>query len=691
MMELPHDFLRDLAVVLGVAAITTVLSQLLRLPVVLGYLLAGVIVGPETGVPLFADRERIRELAELGVILLMFSIGLEFSFRHLSRVAPRAGLVALVEIGLTFFLGAEVAGLFGGDGVTRLMGGAIVCISSTMIVAHTFQHMKVDPPVRDLVIGVLIMEDVAALMLIAVLTAVAAGGGAPSFALAAHTGGRLLLFLAGTAAVGIVVVPRLFRYVVALRRKETLLVASVGLCFSLALLARAEGFSVALGAFVAGALLAEAGVGRRVEPLVEPLRDIFGGIFFVAAGMLLQPYAALQAWPVIVALTAVVLVGKSLGVSAGAFLSGQPVRVAVQSGMSLTQIGEFSFVMAAAAPAATLIGGTPLFTVAVAVAVLTSAVSPFLIRASERIALAVDARLPRPMQTFVSLYASWLELVFAPGPRTPGNPVRRGVATLALDGALIAAIVAGASFNMRWLAAWVTTVTGAAERNAQLLVLAGALVVALPFGIGIVSVARRLGVRLAERALPLPQGRAVDQGRSPRRTLAGAIQLGIVSVVGLLLLALSQPLLPGISLPLLFALGFTFLALAFWRSATDLQGHVTAGAEVALHVLERPTRRAHSTEEALAQVERLLPGIGSLAPVTITAASAAAGHTLAELNLRGLTGATVVAVAREGEPKVYPDGHERIEAGDVLALTGSHAAVAAAVEMLGKGREGSRE
>jgi len=318
--------------------------------------------------------------------------------------------------------------------------------------------------------------------------------------------------------------------------------------------------------------------------------------------------------------------------------------------------------------------------------VLTSAISPFLIRASEGIALAVDARLPRPMQTFVSLYASWLELVFAPGPRTPGNPLGRGVAALALDGALIAAIVAGASFNMSRLAAWVTTVTGAAEREAQLLVLAGALLVALPFGIGIVSVARRLGLRLAERALPLPQGRAVDQGRSPRRTLAGAIQLGIVSVVGLLLLALSQPLLPGISLPLLFALGLTFLALAFWRSATDLQGHVTAGAEVALHVLEQPTRRAHSTAEALAQVERLLPGIGSLAPVTITAASAAAGHTLAELNLRGLTGATVVAVAREGEPKVYPDGHERIEAGDVLALSGSHAAVAAAVELLGKER-----
>ena len=201
-----------------------------------------------------------------------------------------------------------------------------------------------------------------------------------------------------------------------------------------------------------------------------------------------------------------------------------------------------------------------------------------------------------------------------------------------------------------------------------------------------VRVARRIGARLAERALPMPQGRAVDQGRAPRRTLAGAIQVGVVSVVGLLLMALSQPLLPGISLPLLFSLGLTFLALAFWRAAKDLQGHVTAGAEVAAHVLERPTKRAHSTDEALAQVERLLPGIGSLAPVTMSAASAAAGHTLAELNLRGLTGATVVAVARERarwcipRPRAHRGGRR---AGAVGLARGR----AAAVEMLGKGRE----
>jgi len=266
----------------------------------------------------------------------------------------------------------------------------------------------------------------------------------------------------------------------------------------------------------------------------------------------------------------------------------------------------------------------------------------------------------------------------------PERPERRAVAALVLDATLIAAILLGASYNIDRLAAWVTAMTGLEERPAQLAVLAGAMAVALPFGVGIVRVARRLGRRLAERALPTPVGRVVDQGRSPRRALAGAIQLGIVAVVGLVLLAVSQPLLTGIGLPVVFLLGLAFLTLAFWRSATDLQGHVTAGAQVALHVLEHPTTRAHSTEEALAQVEQLLPGIGSLAPVTIAAGSIAADRTLADLNLRGLTGATVVAVSRAGQPKVYPDGHQRLEAGDVLALTGSHDAVAAAVALLGQ-------
>jgi CPA2 family monovalent cation:H+ antiporter-2 len=683
MNELPHDFLRDLAVVLGVAAVTTVLSQLVRLPVVLGYLLAGVIVGPETPVPLFADRERIRELSELGVIFLMFSIGLEFSLRQLSRVAPVAGLVALVEIGLTFLLGSQVVALMGGDGLTSIVGGAVACISSTMIVLHTFRDVKAAPAVRELVVGVLVMEDVAALLLLALLTAVASGGEAPTLALAARTGGRMLLFFVGVTAVGLVLLPPVFRRVVALHRRETLLVASVGLCFALALLARAEGFSVALGAFLAGALLAEAGLGRRVEPLVEPLRDIFSGIFFVAIGMLLDPRAALDAWPAVLALVAAVVLGKSVGVTTGAFLSGQTVRTSVQAGMSLTQIGEFSFVLAATVPAATLAGGARLFNVVVAAAVLTATLSPLLIRVSERVALIADARLPRPLQTFVTLYGSWLDLVRRRRAATGEHTFeRRALAALLLDALLLVAIVIGAAVNVEPLAVWVGVLSGVDPPTARLLVIAGAFAVALPFAIGMVRVARRLGRRIAERAMPTPPGRAVDQARSPRRVLAASVELSVMGVLGLLLLAVTQPLLQGLGGPVLFLLLLAFLGVAFWRSAADLEGHVRAGAEVALHVLKKDADKPAARLADLHTVEQLLPGIGALAPVTIEPGSRAAGRTLAELNLRGLTGATIVAVHRAGKQRAYPDGHERLEPGDVVAVSGSEQAVAAAVAML---------
>jgi CPA2 family monovalent cation:H+ antiporter-2 len=682
-VDLPHDFLRDLAVVLGVAAVTTVLSQLVRLPVVLGYLLAGVIVGPETGVPLFADRDRIRELAELGVIFLMFGIGLEFSLRQLTRVAPVAGLVALVEIGLTFLLGSQVVALMGGSGLTPLVGGAVASISSTMIVLHTFRDMRIAPAVRDLVVGVLVMEDVAALVLLALLTAVASGGEAPTLALAARTGGRLLLFFVTVTAVGLVLLPPVFRRILAFRRKETLLVASVGLCFVLAIVARAQGFSVALGAFLAGALLAEAGLGKRVEPLVEPLRDIFGGIFFVAIGMLLEPRAALAAWPVVLALTAAVVVGKSIGVTTGAFLSGQSVRTSVQAGMSLTQIGEFSFVLAAAVPAAALASGARLFNVAVAVAVLTATLSPMLIRASERVALFVDARLPRPLQTFVTLYASWIDLLRRRRAATGEHTFeRRAVVALLLDAVLLAAIVVGATANVAPLAAWVGRLTGARSDVARLLVLAAGFAVALPFAVGMVRVARRLGLRVAERAMPTPAGRAVDQARSPRRVLAASIELGVVGVLGLLLLAVTQPLLRGVGGPVLFLLVLAFLGLAFWRSAADLEGHVRAGAEVALHVLAKDAGLPEKRDADLHTVEMMLPGIGALASVTIAPGNRAAGRTLAELNLRGLTGATVVAIHRAGKQRAYPDGHETLEAGDVVAVAGSDLAVEAAQRML---------
>lgn len=676
-----YPFLKDLAVVLGAAGITTILCQWLRLPVVLGYLLAGLIVGPHVPVPLVADLRRVQIFAQLGVILLMFSIGLDFSLRKLVRLGPRVLLVAVVEVGLMLSLGYLAGQLLGWGARESALAAAVVAVSSTMIAASVFAEVKVEGRLRDLVFGLTVVEDLVAILLIAALTALASGVGLSSGQVL-RTAGRLVAFLAGALALGLLVVPAAMRALVRLRRAETTLVACVGLSFLGALLAHAAGYSVALGSFLAGSLVAESGAARQVEPLVRPVRDMFAAMFFVAVGMLLDPGVVASRWPVVLVLTAVVIGGKAAGVSIGAFLTGHDVRLSLRAGMSLAQIGEFSFIIAGIGAG---MGGAAasLPHLAVAVAAITAFLSPWLVRVSEPLALWVDRRLPRPLQTFATLYGAWVELLRAPAQRTtPWTPARRAARLVLLDATLLAGIVIGVSVNFLRLREFLETTTAIRGEAARWVLLAGAAACALPFALGMVRSSRRLGNVLADLALPLRGKDQVDLADAPRRAFVVALQIAVVLIVGLPLLAVTQPFLPRFH-GLLVVLGaLLLLGIAFWHTATNLQGHMRAGAEI---VAEAVGPR-HRGEEAatLEEVQRLLPGLGTLVPVRIPRGSPAAGLTLAELNLRGRTGATAVALARgsEDERIVFPTAKVLLREGDLLALSGSHEAIAAATRLI---------
>src|SRR6059036_3288486 len=229
-MQDAHEFLRSLTVVLAVAAVTTVLFQRLRQPVVLGYLIAGLIVGPHVPIPLVANPAVVQTLSELGVILLMFSLGLEFSVRKLIVVGPTAGLTALLQSSLMVWLGFMIGRLFGWTMLESLFAGAVIAISSTTIIAKAFDEQGITGRLRELVVGILVVEDLIAILLMAILTAIASGSGLSAGPLAA-TIGRLAAFLVGLVAVGMVLVPRTVRAVNRLKRRETTLVASIGLCF----------------------------------------------------------------------------------------------------------------------------------------------------------------------------------------------------------------------------------------------------------------------------------------------------------------------------------------------------------------------------------------------------------------------------------------------------------------------------
>jgi len=235
--------------------------------------------------------------------------------------------------------------------------------------------------------------------------------------------------------------------------------------------------------------------------------------------------------------------------------------------------------------------------------------------------------------------------------------------------------------NLPFLEAFLSQQVGVGPEAASTLAILGTAAVALPFAVLMVRAGRDIAERLAARALP-PPARGVDQGRAPRRALVLALQVGALLAVGLLIVAVTQPFLPRLGAPALGALVMLFLGIAFWRAAKDLQGHVRATAEVAAHMLTAEHRRAGPTDVALAQVEQLLPGIGSLSALTVEKGGPADKRTLSELNLRGLTGATIVAVSRGDRPLIYPSGRVQLEAGDVLALSGTREAIAAATERL---------
>jgi CPA2 family monovalent cation:H+ antiporter-2 len=685
-MDNAHTFLENLALVLCTAAVTSFLFQRLKQPVVFGYLVAGMIVGPFVPIPLAADEKVLQTLSDLGVILLMFSLGLEFRLQKVAQIAATSGLAALLETTTMLGLGYFTGYLLGFTVLESVFMGAMLAISSTTIIARAFDENDVKGRLREIVFGILIVEDLIAIILIALLTAFAAGAGLSAWSLTI-TVVRLMTFLGGMIVVGVLTVPRFVRGILRLERMETTLVGAIGLCFAAAYLAYAFGYSVALGAFIGGSLVAESGESGRIERLVHPVRDMFVAIFFVSVGSLIDPRVVIEHWGAVLILSGVVIVGKVLAVTAGAFITGNGLRYSIQTGMSLAQIGEFSFIIAGVGLAA---GATRSFfyPVAVSVSAITTLVTPWLIRAAEPTALWVDRKLPRPIQTSVSLYASWVDRIRNAPPTAGRSRTRRLVRVILIDAALLALVMIGAGAERGRFTTLFSQWTGASPSQSLLLVIAGAAVLAVPLIFGLVQSARMLGFVLAMRALPTAGRRKADFAAAPRRALVTMLQIGTLLIVGVPIVAVTQPFIPNFPGFTLLAILIVVFGVAFYRSALNLQEHARAGAEVIVAALTPQMADDEDEENLFKTMEHvaiMLPGLGEPVPVRIDATSPAVDRTLAELNVRGKTGATILAITRKGETGakvVVPSGKERLQVGDILALAGTQEAVDAATEIL---------
>jgi CPA2 family monovalent cation:H+ antiporter-2 len=677
-----HAFLQTLALVLCTAAVTTVVFQRFRQPVVLGYLLAGMVVGPYVPVPLEAEAGTVHTLAELGVILLMFSLGIEFSLSKLLRVGPTAGFVAIIQCSLMLWLGYIVGQAFGWSQLQSVYAGAIIAISSTTIIIKAFEEQKIKEDFTHVVFGILIVEDLIAILLITMLTAVSSGEELTTFEVTRAIG-RLAAFLILSLVIGLLTVPRLIRAVVRLERTETTVVASVGIAFAFALLASSLDYSVALGAFLAGSLVAESGVEKTVEHLVQPVRDIFAAIFFVSVGMLINPADIVAHWAVVLVFLVVVVVGKIASVALGAFLTGQGAQNSVKAGMSLAQIGEFSFIIAGVGTASGAIDDL-LYSIAVAVSGVTTLLTPWLIRSAGPTAAWIDKKLPRRLQTFGALYSSWLEQLQAGPADAERARIRRAIRWLIVDAVVVAAIIIGASVEMDRIADLAQRHLDIAENRTEVFVVLVAAAVAAPFVIGLVGIARYLGFELATGVFPKAGEKSVDLAAAPRRLLVVTLQLAIVLAVGVPLIAITQPFLPPFRGAAVLMFVLALLALAFWRGAANLQGHTRAAAQALAEALTRQTQQGRKSGSShwLEGANRVLTGLGTPVPIELAPGSPAIGKTLAQIKLRGLTGATVLAIQRGDASVLIPDGQEQLLAGDILAIAGSHDSVEAARKLL---------
>ncbi len=691
-----HGFLVTFAVVLCAAAITTVVFERLKQPVILGYLLAGMLIGPHvTFIPINADRAATETMAELGVILLLFAIGLEFSIRRLLRVGGRVAITAIIDVSLMAWLGLMAARVLGFSPREALFTAAITAISSTTIIAKTFEDNRVGRKLRDLVFGVLIVEDLFAVLFLAGLASL--GGTAGSASPLWMTVGRLGVLLTIWVAAGLMVIPRLMRFIVGLGRRETTLVASLGLCFAFALLADALGYSVALGAFIAGSLIAESGKSHLLMQLVRPVRDVFAAVFFVAVGMLIDPTLIAEHWVAVLVLTVVVMLGKTMAVSSGAFLAGQGTQTSIRAGLSMAQIGEFSFIIASLGLSLGVVREF-LYPVAVAVSAITTLATPYLVRVAEPFAGWVDRRLPRPLQTYASLYDTWVDdLTRAHQEPTAAQRNRRLVRWLLLDTALLVTVTIGMARAGPRILTLLSDRFAIPPEAARIATWAIGLALAAPFVFGIFRVASGLAYQLAR--LALPQHGRLDLAAAPRRALVVTLEIAIVLVIGIPVLVITQPFLPPYRGAVVLLAILALLGVAAWRSATNLHGHIAAGSEVLISALrsslppEQMTAEFAVARTAEYQADRfttathLLPGMGKPSRFIMAPEHFGAGKSLAELALRGRTGATVLAITRGDEGIPAPSKAERLLPGDRVVLVGSQEAIAAAVRILTSGGE----
>lgn len=396
----------DLALILICAGLMTLLFKKLKQPLVLGYIVAGFLASPHMAyTPSVIDRASIQTWADIGVIFLLFALGLEFSVKKIAKVGGAAIIAACTIIFCMILLGMSVGAGFGWSRMDSLFLGGMIAMSSTTIIYKAFDDLGLQKKqFAGLVMSVLILEDILAIVLMVMLSTMAVSNNFEGVEMAESIG-KLAFFLVLWFVVGIFLIPGILKRCRKLMSPETLLIVALGLCFGMVVLAAKTGFSPAFGAFIMGSILAETAEAESIEHLITPVKDLFGAVFFVSVGMMVDPAMIVEyALPIFV-ITVAVIVGQACFGTLGVLLSGQPLKMAMQCGFSLTQIGEFAFIIASLGVSLHVTSHF-LYPIVVAVSVITTFLTPYMIRLAGPASDFVDSHLPEKWKNLLCRYAT---------------------------------------------------------------------------------------------------------------------------------------------------------------------------------------------------------------------------------------------------------------------------------------------
>lgn len=665
-------FFRDLALLMSVAGLSAALFSRLGWPKVIGYILAGALMSEHTlGVSLFRDPQSISTVGQLGVVFLMFSMGLSFSAKEMKKIRavalPAAVLDTVVMIWLGYTVGTRV---FGWSAVESAFLGVAMCDSATTLLAKVIDEMGWgNRPFAKYVLGTSLCEDIICVGAIAVVTGFATGGGMSASAFAGSLGWLAVFFLA-VLVFGMVLVPRLLLSVSSRKDDEALVLTLLGVCFLVSFLAYHFNFSLALGAFLVGIIGSTSDVRERLAALVDPLKSMFAATFFVSIGLLVDPSALWASKTAILVVSLVVVVGKLFNITFASLLAGVDVRTSVQNGFALAQIGEFAFMVAILYAGIVNDTSIPMFQIAIGASLLTTLMNPWMIRLSGPAGDLAERLVPERFRVFLDAYRAWLAKIGA----SEGSPAFRrlkfAAIRLGVYAVLMFAVASACTLLYRIDYAGLSEFF---ERHDQIFFfcLANLFCVAmLPLWTGSAR-------PLADSVTELLCGEGTARWQSAIQPLVRFVAFAAVFVLFLAEWgAIAVSIAPAKGPSLWIGIAVIVLVGAFgWRRM------VKAGHRASKRLHEALT--AEERREGLKRTMTVTIPEGTISEVVIPATSPAIGGTVVTLNVRAKTGASVVSVVRGGKTTRNIGPEWEFRAGDRIVALGDHKQIAALKDLMG--------